>query len=164
MKTKAHERTDRPSSTVAEGFGRPLAAWSLACLAASAGPARAEVWHGSSWETVAPAAVNMSQSRTAAAVQFGRDRGGSGVVVRWGKRVAYWGDQRRKYDLKSTTKSFGSIIAAVAFTDGRIDPETLVRPILMRVQKGTYCTIYPFELASCPVLYPNPTWADKAKM
>ena len=41
---------------------------------------------------------------------------------------------------------------------------TLVRPILMQVQKGTYCTIYPFELASCPAVYPMPSWADKAKM
>jgi branched-chain amino acid transport system substrate-binding protein len=40
----------------------------------------------------------------------------------------------------------------------------LVRPILMQVQKGKYCTIYPFELASCEVLFPTPTWADKAKM
>jgi branched-chain amino acid transport system substrate-binding protein len=40
----------------------------------------------------------------------------------------------------------------------------LVRPILMQVQKGKYCTIYPFELASCPVLSPTPSWADKAKM
>jgi len=40
----------------------------------------------------------------------------------------------------------------------------LVRGILMQVQKGKYCTIYPFELASCQVLYPNPTWAEKAKM
>jgi branched-chain amino acid transport system substrate-binding protein len=40
----------------------------------------------------------------------------------------------------------------------------LVRPILMQVQKGKYCTIYPFELASCEVLYPVPTWAEKAKM
>jgi branched-chain amino acid transport system substrate-binding protein len=39
-----------------------------------------------------------------------------------------------------------------------------VRPILMQVQKGKYCTIYPFELASCEVLYPTPSWADKAKM
>src|SRR6476659_10668470 len=41
---------------------------------------------------------------------------------------------------------------------------TGVRPILMQVQKGKYCTIYPFELASCPVLYPTPTSAEKAKM
>jgi branched-chain amino acid transport system substrate-binding protein len=40
----------------------------------------------------------------------------------------------------------------------------LSRGILMQVQKGKYCTVYPFELASCQVLYPNPTWADKAKM
>ena len=40
----------------------------------------------------------------------------------------------------------------------------MVRAILMQVQKGKYCTIYPFELASCPVLYPTPTWAEKAKM
>ena len=40
----------------------------------------------------------------------------------------------------------------------------LVRGILMQVQKGKYCTIYPFELGSCQVLYPTPTWAEKAKM
>ena len=40
----------------------------------------------------------------------------------------------------------------------------LVRPILMQVQKGKYCTIYPFELASCEVVYPTPTWAEKAKL
>jgi branched-chain amino acid transport system substrate-binding protein len=41
---------------------------------------------------------------------------------------------------------------------------TQVRPILMQVQKGSYCTIYPFELAACEMQYPMPTWADKAKM
>lgn len=40
----------------------------------------------------------------------------------------------------------------------------LVRPILMQVQKGKYCTIYPFELASCEAMYPAPSWADKAKL
>jgi branched-chain amino acid transport system substrate-binding protein len=39
----------------------------------------------------------------------------------------------------------------------------LVRPILIQVQKGKYCTIYPFELAACQVLYPTPTWTEKAK-
>ncbi len=40
----------------------------------------------------------------------------------------------------------------------------LVRGILMQVQNGKYCTIYPFELASCDVVYPMPTWEEKAKM
>ena len=39
----------------------------------------------------------------------------------------------------------------------------LVRPILMQVQKGKYCTVYPFELAACQVI-PTPTWAEKAKL
>jgi branched-chain amino acid transport system substrate-binding protein len=69
--------------------------------------------------------------------------------------------------------------AALAATD--IPPEQLIVPyrgvkfdatgqnelvgaILMQAQKGKYCTIYPFELASCQVLYPAPTWAEKAKM
>jgi branched-chain amino acid transport system substrate-binding protein len=39
----------------------------------------------------------------------------------------------------------------------------LVRPILMQVQKGKYCTIYPFELAACELI-PTPTWAEKAKL
>ena len=40
----------------------------------------------------------------------------------------------------------------------------LVRGILMQVQNGKYCTIYPFDLASCEVVYPMPTWEEKAAM
>ena len=40
----------------------------------------------------------------------------------------------------------------------------LQRGILMQVQNGKYCTIYPFDLASCEVAYPMPTWAEKAAM
>jgi branched-chain amino acid transport system substrate-binding protein len=40
----------------------------------------------------------------------------------------------------------------------------LVRGILMQVQNGKYCTVYPFELASCELVYPMPTWEEKAKM
>lgn len=40
----------------------------------------------------------------------------------------------------------------------------LTRGILMQVQDGKYCTVYPFELAACELKYPMPTWAEKAKM
>ena len=40
----------------------------------------------------------------------------------------------------------------------------LQRGILMQVQNGKYCTIYPFELASCEVVYPIPSWNKKAMM
>ena len=35
------------------------------------------------------------------------------------------------------------------------------RGILMQVQDGKYCTVYPFELAACTLRYPMPTWAEK---
>ncbi len=40
----------------------------------------------------------------------------------------------------------------------------LTRGILMQVQNGKYCTVYPFEFAACELKYPMPTWAEKAKM
>jgi branched-chain amino acid transport system substrate-binding protein len=40
----------------------------------------------------------------------------------------------------------------------------LVSAILMQAQKGKYCTMYPFDLASCQVLSPAPSWAEKAKL
>lgn len=39
----------------------------------------------------------------------------------------------------------------------------LVRGILMQVQDGKYCTIYPFEVAVCDVLYPMPSWQEKGQ-
>ena len=35
------------------------------------------------------------------------------------------------------------------------------RGILMQVQNGKYCTVYPFELAVCKLKYPMPTWSQK---
>jgi len=40
----------------------------------------------------------------------------------------------------------------------------LSRGILQQVQNGKYCTIYPFEVASCEVVYPMPSWKEKAAM
>lgn len=35
------------------------------------------------------------------------------------------------------------------------------RGILMQVQNGKYCTVYPFELAVCKLKYPMQTWSQK---
>lgn len=35
------------------------------------------------------------------------------------------------------------------------------RGILMQVQNGKYCTVYPFELAACKLQYPMPNWSKK---
>ena len=59
----------------------------------------------------------MDSARTADAINYGKNRGGSGILVRAGKRVGYWGSQTAKYDLKSSTKSIGSIILGLAIKD-----------------------------------------------
>ena len=46
--------------------------------------------------------------------------GGSGYITRHGRLVMAWGDPRRLYDLKSTTKSFGSIALGLAIKDGKM--------------------------------------------
>src|SRR6056300_1269031 len=44
---------------------------------------------------------------------------------------------------------------------GKDGQNTRTRGILMQVQNGKYCTVYPFNLASCKLKYPMPTWAEK---
>jgi branched-chain amino acid transport system substrate-binding protein len=36
-----------------------------------------------------------------------------------------------------------------------------VRGVLMQVQNGKYCTVYPYELAACDLVYPMPSWDQK---
>lgn len=44
---------------------------------------------------------------------------------------------------------------------GEDGQNTKTRGILMQVQNGRYCTVYPFELAACELVYPMPSWAEK---
>ena len=46
--------------------------------------------------------------------------GGAGVVMRGGKTVYHWGSQTKLFDLKSTTKSIGSVALGLAMGDGLI--------------------------------------------
>jgi len=46
--------------------------------------------------------------------------GGSGCIIRHGRLVLAWGSQKRRYDLKSTTKSIGVTALGLAITDGKI--------------------------------------------
>jgi CubicO group peptidase (beta-lactamase class C family) len=45
---------------------------------------------------------------------------GAGYIVRHGRVVLSWGDARQRFDLKSTTKSFGSIALGLALSDGLV--------------------------------------------
>ena len=92
-------------------------------------PGRAqEIWPTpGGWASAPPEAVGMDPARTAAAIAYGRDRGGSGILVRAGQRVGGWGDPAARYILRSTTKSFGAVLLGLAFQDGRLGLDTPVQ-------------------------------------
>lgn len=90
-------------------------------------PQAAEAWPGSSWQTARPGDVGMDAGRLEDAVEIGSRRGGSGIVVRAGKRVASWGDQKKLYDIKSSTKSIGSVLLGRAIAEGRVTLNTEVK-------------------------------------
>ena len=82
---------------------------------------RAEViWPDKDWLTATPAEVGMDPAALERARDYALTGGGSGCVVRHGKRVIAWGDQKQRYDLKSTTKSIGVTALGLAIADGKI--------------------------------------------
>ena len=102
MEAEAREHMGRQVGTTSRAVSRWLAAWSVGWLAVTILPARAEVWPGSSWETVPAGNRKHGSGQDGCGGQVRRDRGGSGIITRWARRVAFWGDQGKKYDLKST--------------------------------------------------------------
>jgi|SRR3989344_2847200 len=75
------------------------------------------VYPGITWVTATPAEMGMDTYRLNQAVSYA---GGSGYIVRAGKLVSSWGSATTLYDLKSTTKSIGSIATALAIGDGKL--------------------------------------------
>jgi CubicO group peptidase (beta-lactamase class C family) len=96
---------------------------------ASAAPPTA-AWPGARWPTARPEQVGVDPHRLAAALVYGRQRGGSGLIARNGYRIASWGSQAQLYDLKSTTKSIGAILLGVALRHGKVTLDTAVQPLL----------------------------------
>src|SRR5687768_8699679 len=96
-----------------------LAAWLLPkALAAPETPAMH--WPGAAWTTVAPAQAGMDASKLRQARDYALTGGGSGYVTRGGRLVLSWGDPKRRYDLKSTTKSIGVTALVLALADGKV--------------------------------------------
>ncbi len=90
----------------------------LPSLAAEGGGAG--VWPMSEWQECAPAEVGMSAEKLAKARDYALTGGGSGYVTRHGRLVMSWGDAGRKYDLKSTTKSIGTVPLGLVLADGKV--------------------------------------------
>ncbi len=69
----------------------------------------------------------MDEAKLARAREYALTGGGSGYITRHGRLVMAWGDPRARYDLKSTTKSFGSIALGLAIKDGKLRLEDKAR-------------------------------------
>jgi len=72
------------------------------------------------WERASPASQGMNESKLQQAREYALTGGGSGYIIRHAKLVMSWGDPKKRYDLKSTTKSIGATALGLAIMDGKI--------------------------------------------
>lgn len=73
---------------------------------------------GKDWPTASPESVGMDPAKIAQARDYALTGQGSGMIIRGGKLISSWGDLKARYDLKSTTKSFGAAAFGLALLDG----------------------------------------------
>ena len=78
------------------------------------------IWPESAWTTADPNDVGLDKEQLTKARDYALTGGGSGYITRSGKLVMAWGDLKKRYDLKSSTKSFGATAMGVAILDGKI--------------------------------------------
>jgi CubicO group peptidase (beta-lactamase class C family) len=79
-----------------------------------------EIWPLPAWEQAIPEDVGMDAGVLGRAHEYALTGGGSGCVVRYGRVVMHWGDQKHRYDLKSSTKAIGVTSVGLALKDGKI--------------------------------------------
>ena len=79
-----------------------------------------ESWPAADWNRATPAEVGLDAAKLELARDYALSAGGSGYITRHGKLVLGWGDVQQRYDLKSSTKSFGSIALGLAIQDGKV--------------------------------------------
>ncbi len=76
---------------------------------------------GEEWTRVTPAEAGLDETKLLAARDYALTGDGSGCILRGGRLVLSWGDFKQRYDLKSTTKSFGAAALGLAIADGKMN-------------------------------------------
>ena len=94
-----------------------LASLNLFTPAVLAEPA---IYPDDDWLRVEPVAVGLDRRKLNVARDYALTSGGAGLIVRHGKLVMSWGDEKRRFDLKSTSKSIGVTALGLAIDDGKI--------------------------------------------
>lgn len=85
----------------------------------AAGPNK-DVWPLPEWPRATPAEMGMNEAELRRARDYALTGDGSGFIIRRGRLVMAWGDPKRLYDLKSTTKSIGVTALGLALKDGKM--------------------------------------------
>jgi CubicO group peptidase (beta-lactamase class C family) len=85
------------------------------------GQGQAGVWPGSQWERITPERIGMEADVLKKARDYALTGDGSGFITRHGRLVMQWGDQKQRYDLKSSTKAIGVTAIGLALKDGKIE-------------------------------------------
>ena len=78
-----------------------------------------EIWPMPAWKQANPDEMGMDASVLGRAREYVLTGGGSGFITRSGRVVMQWGDQKRRYDLKSSTKAIGVTAVGLALKDGK---------------------------------------------
>lgn len=78
------------------------------------------IYPESEWKQADPGEVGMDAKLLQQARDYALTGDGSGCIIRHGMLVLSWGDQSRRYDLKSTTKSIGGTALGLAIGDGKL--------------------------------------------
>ena len=124
-----------------------LAALVLLTAAIAAAPAVEPRWPMPAWPKATPSEAGMDAGQLDKARRYALRGGGSGYVTRGGRLVMQWGDPRRRYDLKSTTKSIGITALGLALGDGKIkslsDLAARYHPSLANPPAGNASTGWP---------------------
>lgn len=81
------------------------------------------------WSFATPADAGLDVRALERARDYALTAGGSGCIIRGGRQVMVWGDQKKRYDLKSTTKSFGAAALGLAIKDGKFGLDDKARSI-----------------------------------
>ena len=82
--------------------------------------AAADVWPMAKWKAAKPEDVGLDAALLAQARKYALTGGGAGYVTRGGKLVLSWGDVKKRFDLKSTSKSIGVTALGLAIADGKM--------------------------------------------
>ncbi len=100
--------------------------WSTGVVLATAGGASAN-WPTLGWTVVTPAEVNLDETALEQARDYALTGGGGGLIVRHGLVAMQWGDTGYLWDVKSSTKSVGSILLGIAIRDGLVNLDDLAQ-------------------------------------